>query len=326
MISVDRSKYICNVIKFLKMRLFRRLVVLFLCVECFAAFAGSPGTISKKNAPVAAESDRTSNKDTVVIRFDYKQSALYHSFTFEVLDSVIAILKKNREVTLSIDGYAYKDEGSDTICYYLSLNRALFIQTYILGRGVDSSRIISVIGHGKAKAFYKVTDKDGLVVNCRAEVMLNYPPPPPPKVQIPDRDKDGIADNEDRCPDDYGYPENNGCPNTGVVIVPFESQQSNLIAMTYKVLDSVIAVLSENPALRISIEGHAYTAEGINSVCERLAGERALIVKNYLLSRRIDISRIDSVKNMSNTRPLNAGNNPQEIINNSRAEITFSSH
>lgn len=263
------------------------------------------------------------NKDTVVIRFDYKQSALYHQFTFDVLDSVIAIMQRNREVNVSIDGYAYKDEGSDTICYYLSLNRALFIQTYILGRGIDSSRIISVIGHGKTKSMYKGTDKDGFKINCRAELMLNYPPPPK-LVVTSDRDKDGIADEADKCPDEFGSIEKDGCPNKGFVVVPFEPQQSNLYTSSYNVLDSVINILNQNPALHISIEGHAYKTEGISAVCNRLGTDRALIVKNYFLSRRIDISRIESVRSLGATRPLNAGDNPQDVLRNSRTEIYFS--
>jgi outer membrane protein OmpA-like peptidoglycan-associated protein len=300
-----------------------RLFLLFSCPVVFAKAMDNQAVLNNNVALHDGTAGKKFNTDTVVIRFDYKQSALFHSFTFEVLDSVVNILLKNKAVTFSIDGYAYRDEGSDTICYYLSLNRALFIQTYILGRGVDSSRIISVTGYGKTKVTYQRTDKDGLLVNCRAEISLNYPPPQPGKQKIPDRDEDEIADDTDKCPDVFGYIDNNGCPNTGAVIVPFETQLSNLYSKTYGVLDSVIAVLIGNPALTISIEGHAYKTEGINSVCNQLADERASIVKNYLLSRRIDISRIDTIRSFGNRRPLNAGKTPTEIAANCRAEIVF---
>ena len=304
-----------------------RLILLFLLFSCSAVFAGRLNNAVLVNNNTASDNVinnciRQYNRDTVVIRFDYKQSALYHSFTFEVLDSIINILLKNKAVTLSIDGYAYKDEGSDTICYYLSMNRALFIQTYVLGRGIDSSRIISVTGHGKTKPLYKGTDKDGFRINCRAEIRLNYPPPPK-KIEIADRDEDGVIDSEDKCPDVFGYKDKNGCPNTDVIIVPFEIQLSNLYLMTYRVLDSVLAILGENPSFTIAIEGYAYKDEGINSVCDRLATERAEIVKNYLLSRRLNVSRINSIKSFGNLRPLNAGKTPKEIAANSRAEIVF---
>ena len=309
------------------MNLSRSLVLLFFVLSCSAVFAGSfnNGQIEKrKSVPGNGITNPATpyNMDTVVIRFDYKQSALYHTFTFDVLDSIIAILSKNKVVTLSIDGYAYKDEGTDSICYYLSLNRALFIQTYILGRGVDSSRIVSVAAHGRAKPLYLGADKDGFKINCRAEISLKYPPPPK-RVELADRDEDGVIDSEDKCPDVFGYKDKSGCPNTDVVIVPFEIQQSDLILPTYKVLDSVLAILSENPSFTISIEGHAYKGEGISSVCDRLATERADIVKNYLLSRRLNVSRINSIKNYGNLRPLNAGKTPKETAANSRAEIVF---
>jgi len=313
-------------IKFWKMNLHRLPVILFLLFSCPAVFAktlDNQAILNNNTALHAGNAGQKYNTDTVVIRFDYKQSALFHSFTFEVLDSVINILLKNHAVTISIDGYAYRDEGSDTICYYLSLNRALFIQTYILGRGVDSSRIISVTGYGKTKAAYQRTDKDGLLVNCRAEISLKYPPPPPGKQKIPDKDEDGLADDKDKCPDVFGFIDNNGCPNANAVIVPFETQLSNLYSKTYAALDSVIGVLIGNPTFTITIEGHAYKTEGINAVCDQLAEERASIVKNYLLSRRIDISRIDTIRSFGNRRPLNAGKTPKEIAANCRAEIVF---
>src|SRR5436190_17409237 len=116
--------------------------------------------------------------DTTVIRFDYKQSALFYAFTFEAIDSAVDIMLKNKAVTVSIDGYAYKDEGSDTICYYISLNRALFVQTYILGRGIDSSRILSLNAWGNKRQSYVNKDKEGHFVNCRAEIILHYPSRP----------------------------------------------------------------------------------------------------------------------------------------------------
>ena len=91
--------------------------------------------------------------------------------------------------------------------------------------------------------------------------------------------------------------------------------------MTYKVLDSVISVLREDPTLTISISGHAYIAEGSYSLCEELALDRARIVRQYLLSRQINTSRILSVKTYGISRPINSGKNPQQVGKNARAEI-----
>ncbi|HMK04622.1 MAG TPA: OmpA family protein [Ferruginibacter sp.] len=309
------------------MNLFGQLLLLAFLANCLPVSA----QVNSNNKTTAQVINRLAKpkfkvtKDTVAIPFEYRQSALYHPFTLEVIDSVINILLKKDSVTLSIEGYAHMGEGSDSICYYLSLNRALFVRDYVLGRGVDSTRIISLIGFGKTKPYYRKISTDKVNYNCRVEIMLNHPLPFS-KDDIPDRDKDGIADAEDKCPDEYGERILEGCPNKDVVIVPFENQQSFLPGMAYKVLDSVVSVLGQNPSYTVLIEGHAYKDEGPNPICQSLAKERAEIVKNYLLSRMISSSRIEAVKNAGASRPINAGNNNQEIMRNSRTEITFSRH
>lgn len=295
------------------MKIPRRLILLFLCINCFVAFA---------TPPISLYGLQQTNNDSLVIPFEYKQSALYQDYTMQVIDSIIDILLKNDSVTLSIDGYAHQDEGNDTITKYLSLNRALFIKTYVLGRGIDSSRIISVRSYGKTRQLYRGTINMG-IGNCRAVIKLKYPPP---RKSEKDRDGDNIIDSLDTCPDEYGEKANNGCPDKNAIIVPFESEQSALHSLTYKVLDSVIAVLKENPSFTLSIEGHAYKTEGIKSFCGRLAKDRSDMVKEYLLSRYIAGSRIESVTSSGTERRITAGRNPQEIFRNCRAEIFLNRH
>ena len=296
--------------------------IIFLCVNNAVVFAGRVNNITAAHNQYKKTSGYN-DSSLILIPFEYKQSALYHAFTYEVIDSVVNLLLKDSSITLSINGYAHQDEGNDTICKYLSLNRALFVRDYILGRGVAPFRIIYVRGMGKIKSLNSNVNKDGHALNCRVELLINYPPPPK-KIEIADIDEDGIADTEDACPAEYGYKENNGCPDKDAIIIPFENQQSWLSPLTYKVLDNVVATLKENPSFKISIQGHAYQLEGINGVCERLAKERADIVKRYLLSRSIADNRISSVKNFGSTRPFNAGKNPQQVALNSRVEIFVS--
>lgn len=260
-----------------------------------------------------------SDSSLILIPFEYKQSALYHAFTYEVIDSVVNILLKNDSITLTIKGYAHPDEGSDTICKYLALNRALFVRNYVLGRGVKDTRLLLVEGMGKKKSKKSNIDKEGHAVNCKAELVLNYPPPKVP-VKIADRDEDGFADSEDACPDEFGYRENNGCGDKAIII-PFGLQQSWLTPLTYKILDSVVMILKNDPGLKFMIQGHSYKAEGVLSLCENLAKERSAVVKRYLLSRHINESRIVSIKNFGSTRPVNAGKNPIQVNANARAQI-----
>lgn len=311
-----------------QMNTFLKLIYFCILTCCSAGSAQVLKAESKVAKPTISHTfSGNNNRDSsiVVIPFEYKQSALYHSFTLEVMDSVVAILFKYPLVTISIEGYTHMDEGSDTISYYLSLNRALFIRDYVIGRGIDSGRIISVKGFGKARPLYHGVNKEGIVRNCRAEIRLNYPLPAP-KAVIADKDEDGIPDSEDSCPEVFGEVNFKGCPNKDAIVVPFESQSAFLNSINFTILDSVVNILKRNPTLTIAIEGHAYKTEGIKSVCDIVSKERAEVVKGYLLSRYIAAVRIESMKACSNQRPLNAGKNPREILANSRAEVIIIHH
>ena len=260
------------------------------------------------------------NDVTIIIPFEYKQSSLNYASTFKTMDSVAAILNSNDSITLSINGYSYLDEGNDNICYWLSYNRALVVKTYVLGRGVDSSRLLHMEGKSKERSILRKKKKEPVEANCTAEIILNYPIPKPPLV-INDTDEDGIPDNQDSCINDYGYAALNGCPDINAIIVPFEPGQSSLISGTYRVLDSVVSILRNDPTISLSIEGHAYKEEGVESLCDHLSHERADIVKRYLSTRRIDPSRIKSLKSFGTVRPITAGRNPWEKARNCRAEV-----
>lgn len=296
------------------------LIALILSVSVTAGFSHPLRTM------IAADSlpKKTSQK-VYIVPFQYKQSALYQAFTYKVIDSVVNILLAHDSITLSIEGFAHVDEGTDSICYYLSLNRALVVKEYILGRGVDSSRIASLKGFGNLRSAHLKVEKKIIEYNCRVEMILNYPLPPPP-LAFSDLDEDGIPDAEDGCPTQYGSKINNGCPDKNAIIIPFENGQAFLSGATYAVLDSVIKVLVANPSFTFVIAGHAYKNEGSAAACLSLANERATITKNYLLSRNISPFRIDIIKNFGSSQPITAGKNFWEITRNSRAEIFLVTH
>lgn len=295
------------------------MVVAFLLLICGPSLLANP-------LPGKGRDSLPKTKDvTVVIPFEYKQSSLNYTSTFDLMDSVAAILQMDDSIQLTINGYSYFDEGSDSICHYLALNRALAVKLYITGRGVDSLRIDETNAKGKQRSIERKKMKEPVEFNCTAEITIHYPIPPPPELVL-DTDEDGITDKEDSCKDVYGYKAFNGCPDKNSIVVPFEPQQSSLHSMTYKVLDSVVSLLKKEPALTIYIEGHAYKNEAVETVCEKLAIERADIVKRYLLSRQIPLSRIEEVKTVGVTRPLNAARNPEEKARNSRAEIYLIHH
>jgi outer membrane protein OmpA-like peptidoglycan-associated protein len=319
--------FINNNTKFAGMFYIRHLIILIFLFAGFSVFAGTHADELKYSVKTGFSSSQSQppGKDTIVIRFEYKQSALFHKYTLETIDSVIRILLRDTAITLSIDGFAYKDEGSDTICYYLSLNRALFIEDYVLGRGVALTRINSIKAWGRTRQKYVNKDKNGLWVNCRAELRLVYPEPPKKK-EFLDKDEDGIADDEDKCPTVFGLSDFEGCPDSGAIAVPFPIADWALTSATYNVLDSVIKLLKDNPELTITIDGHAHLAEGAYTMCMKLAKERAAIVKNYLLSRQVSQSKILEINSYGISRPVNAAKNPKQILKNARAEIRLNGY
>lgn len=286
-------------------------LLLLLCITCcFNSFAQSPSNGMQRK-----------KQDTVVVPFDFKQSAIYLPLTMKMMDSVSEILLLNDSITLSIDGYSHQDEGNDTITKYLSLNRALFVKTYILGRGIDTSRFVSITSYGKTRQLYRGTINMG-VGNCRAVIKLNYPPPRPP---LSDRDGDFILDSLDNCPDVYGQKILQGCPDSAI-IVPFEREQAHLHALTYRVLDSVVSLLKIYPSYTVKISGHAFPLEGTRSVNDRLANDRVSMVKHYFLSRYIALSRMELIENLGTSKPITAGRDPKEIVRNCRVEIFLNKH
>ena len=293
---------------------FTLIAACFCCV--FFCFSTVPFTVTKPPK---------TGTDTLVIPFEYKQSAIVHKFTLDVLDSVVNILNQNKDITLSLEGYAYVDEGNDTICKYLSLDRALFVRDAILGRGIDSNRISSIKAMGQwkpeKKGHYKINNSQ----HCRVELLLIYPPPPQAAV-ISDRDGDGIPDSEDSCADKFGYAENKGCPVKDVYLVLFDFGQSYITPSGFIVSDKILDLLKQNPSYTIRIGGHASKPEGIKSVTDKLSEERADIIYRYLLSRNISPGRIDGKVFYGKTKPVNAQRNPREIEENACAEVILNRH
>lgn len=276
-------------------------------------------TAAAHNTNVNFAAGNYKDSAVVLIPFEYKQSALFHAFTYEVIDSVVNLLLKNDKITLTIKGFAQADEGSDSVCKWLSEDRALFVKKYILGRGVQEERIAFTMGMGAKQSVNSIVDKNNHSQYFRAELMLTFPPPPPPV--IADRDEDGILNEEDTCPDTFGYTDNKGCPDVDAIIIPFEPTHAYLSAFTYRVMDSVVNILKQHSNYKIRIEGHAYKTEGTGLLCTQLAKEREAVVYKYLLTRNISAERILKLESFGAARPLNTGKNPAAIAENSRVQV-----
>lgn len=130
---------------------------------------------------------------------------------------------------------------------------------------------------------------------------------------VPDRDKDGINDEEDKCPDVPGVRENNGCPvikvevvnkvNTSAKDILFQINSDKLMSKSFKSLDNVIAILKEDMALKLDIEGHT-SSTGTDAINNPLSVNRAKTVYDYITGKGgIDPSRVTS-QGFGSTRPI----------------------
>ena len=121
---------------------------------------------------------------------------------------------------------------------------------------------------------------------------------------VPDTDNDGVNDEEDRCPTVPGPKENNGCPEVKEEVVTrvnyaaknifFITGSAKLSSKSYKALDEVAKILSEDHNLKLSIEGHTDNV-GKPQFNQTLSEGRAASVKAYLANKGIDESRLTSV-------------------------------
>lgn len=131
---------------------------------------------------------------------------------------------------------------------------------------------------------------------------------------IPDTDGDGVNDEIDHCKDVAGEKSNHGCPlvdktkkkerpvvsqdvinsvSETAKKIQFAQSQTDLSADATAALDEVVALLTANPDMNLKIVGHA-SLEGDHYVNLALSNTRALTVRNYLVSKGIDISRLNT--------------------------------
>ncbi|MBI2283150.1 MAG: OmpA family protein [Bacteroidetes bacterium] len=130
---------------------------------------------------------------------------------------------------------------------------------------------------------------------------------------VPDTDKDGINDEEDKCPTVPGVRENNGCPvikeevvkkvATSAKNIFFATGSSKLLTKSFKALNDVAAILKEDAALKLDIEGHTDNT-GSDKINLPLSQKRAQSVYDYLTTKGgIDAGRL-SHEGFGSSKPV----------------------
>lgn len=146
---------------------------------------------------------------------------------------------------------------------------------------------------------------------------------------VPDTDGDGISDEEDKCPSISGIAANNGCPeikreivervNYAAKRIQFQQAKATLMPQSLKVLNEVTKILTENPDLKLFIEGHT-SNQGNHDMNMKLSYDRAAAVRTYLISKGIGEERLSS-EGYGPTKPIADEKTPAGRAQNRRVEL-----
>jgi len=145
----------------------------------------------------------------------------------------------------------------------------------------------------------------------------------------PDTDGDSVLNKDDKCPDVAGTVANNGCPeideagikklNDYAKTILFNSGKSSFQQQTMPVLEAITAILKEYPTSKFAIEGHT-DSDGKDASNLKLSQDRAAAVKNYLVEKGIDASRLTS-EGFGETMPIDSNKTAKGKANNRRVEV-----
>ena len=140
-----------------------------------------------------------------------------------------------------------------------------------------------------------------------------------PKVVQTDSDGDGVFDDVDGCADTPvgAIVDDRGC--WVVKGVQFDYKKWDVKPQFNSNLDNIENILKKNSGLKIRIEGHT---DDIGSIKYNigLSGKRARAIKDYLVGKGIEPSRI-TTKGLGYTQPIADNDTPKGRALNRRAEI-----
>ena len=176
------------------------------------------------------------------------------------------------------------------------------------------------------------TDKDG-VFDDVDQCVLTPGPVENHGCPWPDRDGDGIPDKEDECPDVFGVPENHGCPKLekkeletvkfAFDNLEFATGKDEIKSKSFFSLNALADLLKKKDSYGLRIEGHTDNV-GKDESNLILSQKRATAVKNYLMKRGVDGTKLEAF-GYGASKPIADNDTPEGRQKNRRVEmkITF---
>jgi OOP family OmpA-OmpF porin len=135
-----------------------------------------------------------------------------------------------------------------------------------------------------------------------------------------DSDGDGVADHLDECPNTpKGATVNEaGCWSLQATTL-YDSNSSYIKTEAYPLLDEVASILEKNPEMEVEVQGHTDNT-GSAKYNQWLSEKRAQKVKDYLVSKGIDSSRLEA-KGYGLTQPVASNATEEGRAQNRRVEL-----
>ena len=121
-----------------------------------------------------------------------------------------------------------------------------------------------------------------------------------------DTDGDGVLDKDDKCPNVAGVASNNGCPeiimteegqmtlNEYAKTILFNTGKSSFKPGVTDKLDGIVDVMNKFSNAKFQIQGHT-DSQGAAAMNLKLSEERAIAVRDYLVKKGIDTTRLDAI-------------------------------
>ena len=150
----------------------------------------------------------------------------------------------------------------------------------------------------------------------------------------PDFDKDGVPDKFDLCPHLFGDSNAQGCPElstdeSSIIAIALENlffgfDKDIINSDSYTSLTSLAVLLHKNPSMFLLIEGYA-SSEGSITHNLNLSARRAKAVKEFFTQKGIDKNRLVLDFHGENN-PVNTNNTEKERAENRRVEFDIKYH
>jgi len=183
--------------------------------------------------------------------------------------------------------------------------------------------------------YYRDTLEETMVIQTPATtdpyelkpVIIGKLPTPVSDVTEADKDKDGIPDATDKCPDTKGIRPLKGCPENDILKrlaelarnVYFNTAKADLKPESFKPLGEVVAIMKEYPDVLLTVEGHTDN-QGSAEMNKGLSQRRAATVVRYLTSKGITTDRLSSA-GYGLERPIATNATPAGRALNRRVEM-----